>query len=171
MTDILAPTPGGLLEVVYLGGCTLQGNKAGNRWILKDALDTISSEKGVDAVELARRVSSAFGKKGTGGRVIGGVYRAKGEQDGDSLKSLNFGTLQFIGRSSSPLIPAFEAADVNARETEYTSKAERAAKAEPVFMRDMNRTLETLRKMPYRQALSCIDAISAELRRQVLTRG
>jgi hypothetical protein len=170
MSDILEPTPEGLLEVVFLGACTLSGGKPGNLWILSETLDKVDPNDSVDPVEIVRRVASAYGKKSTGGRVIGGLYRVKGETEGERVTRMSFGTLQFIGRSTNPLVAAFEASDSQARDDERRARAERAAKSDPTIMRDMQRTVEVLRKLPVRHALAVCDAIRAELARQVLAR-
>jgi hypothetical protein len=156
-------------EMIYLGACTLADGKQGARWISKEAFDETADEKQVDAIELVRRVSSAFGKKTATGRSIGGIYSTKGTIENKIVKTANFGSdLKIVGRCEHPLIMAFEADDWNAREADRSRKASNAIKNDPLITRELNNTVMKLRKLPVRQRLTVIDAIRSELLNRAL---
>jgi hypothetical protein len=96
-----------------------------------------------------KRVAAWYAKKADTTRTIGGLYEIKCARDGERC-SMWFGTARYMGQSSHPLIPAFQAADSLARNAEYVRKNEKKA-SEPVYMRDMERTLEALKALPFRR--------------------
>lgn len=156
-------------EMIYLGACTLADGKQGARWISKEAFDETADEKQVDAIELVRRVSSAFGKKTGTARSIGAIYTTTGTIENEIVKQANFGSnLKFVGRCEHPLIMAFEADDWNAREVDRSRKAANVVKNDPLITRDLNNTIARLRKLPTRQRLTVIDAIRSELLNRAL---
>jgi hypothetical protein len=162
MTNILGDLPEGHELFVFLGTAMNSKNKPCSLWITAAQLDAASPE-GYDAVRVA---AAWYAKKGDTTGVVGGLYSIKAERDGERC-SMWFGTKRYSGMSSHSLIAAFQAADDTARDAEYRLKNERKAK-EPVYMRDMERTVEALRKLPRRQALDIVHAIGIELRRRVL---
>jgi hypothetical protein len=164
VTDILDATPEGQVDIVYLGD--YMSDKLRTRWMPLAALEQL----GAGEYDAARRVASLYTKKGTSGRVIGGIYTAKATLEGDTLKQVWFGTLKYSGQCAHPLVKAFEADSILAREAESAKRAENAAKASPAIMRDLDRTVAALRAVPLGQALKMCDAIKAELTRQVLSR-
>jgi hypothetical protein len=150
------------IEIVYLGECLLAGNKPGARWILKSTLDKIEPGEG-DPVELARRVSSPFGKKTATGRVIGGVYQTQGTLEGEIVTQARFGLLKFAGQTDHFVISAFEAQSILAKASVQKAKAERFAKDNPTILGELEATAEKLKGLPYRERVRAVDAIRSAL--------
>jgi hypothetical protein len=146
------------MEVVYLGRAILQGNKPGTRWILKSTLDATQADE-----SSVRRVASIFSGKAKALWSPGSVYQTRATSEGDSLNSMSFSHLKFVGRSDHPTVPAFEAAEINMASADRARKAERDVKANPVILRELNQTAAMLRKMPFRQRMAAVDAIRSEL--------
>lgn len=164
MTDILDATPEGQIEMVYLGTATGNDGKSRALWAMADEFEGLEPA----AYNAAREAALWYPKKGDTARTIGGRYRLKAELKEDGRPgSVWFGTARYIGQSAHPLVAAFQADDTRARDAEYRAKNEKKAK-EPVYMRDLERTLETLKALPRRQALDIADAIHIELRRRIL---
>lgn len=161
MTDILDTAEGEEL-FVYLGTRKDAKGKASALWIEAAELDK-AEPTDFDAVTRAAKWYTA---KADTKRNIGGVYSIKCERDGERC-SMWFGTAKYSGQSAHPLIGAFQAQDAQTRDLEYREKNERKAQ-EPVYMRDMERTVEALKRLPRRQALDVVNAIGIELRRRVL---
>jgi hypothetical protein len=160
--DILSPEEG-KAEMVYLGTAMATDGKARALWIDADVFEAMEPT----AYNAAREAALWYPAKSDTKRTIGGRYELKAVFRGDR-RSVWFGTARYIGQSAHPLIAAFQADDTRTRDAEYRAKNERKAK-EPVFMRDMERTLETLKALPKRQALDIADAIHIELRRAILS--
>lgn len=121
------------ISVVYIGPCRIKGGAAGAVWIPEHVLDAFGE---ID-VEAARAAGSPFTSKGSPKSVIGGIYSAKGVIEDSHVMRLNFGTLKFEKRSTSPLIPAFE---IMARAHEVQQRREsmeKKAKAAPAVMREI----------------------------------
>jgi hypothetical protein len=148
--------------MIYLGTATASDGKARALWIDADAFEAMEPA----AYNAAREAALWYPAKSDTKRTIGGRYELKAETKGER-RSVWFGTARYIGQSAHPLIAAFQADDTRARDAEYRAKNEKRAK-EPVYMRDMERTLETLKALPRRQALDIADAIHIELRRRIL---
>lgn len=164
MTDILSGPEEGKVEMVYLGAAMATDGKPRALWIDADALEAFegSNYSGV------REAALWYPAKSDTKRTIGGRYELKAEFKEEGNRSVWFGTARYIGQSAHPTIAAFQADDVRARDQEYRNKNEKKAKGDAVFMRDMERTLEALAKLPRRQALDIADAIHIELRRRIL---
>jgi hypothetical protein len=164
MTDILdTQTAEGTELFVFLGTVQASDKKPRALWISAAELDAA----GPADFDKVRQAAGWYQKKSDTVRTIGGLYEIKCERDGDKC-SMYFGTALYKGHSSHSLIAAFQALDVQARDMEYRAKNERKA-SEPVFMRDMERTLERLKGMPRRQALDVANAIAIELRNRILS--
>jgi hypothetical protein len=163
MTDILDTPAEGHEMFVYLGSATDAKGKAHSLWISAAELDNA----GPGDFEAARRAAGWYNAKGDSHRPIGGLYSIKCERGEGGRCTMWFGTSKYSGQSAHPLIAVFQAADATARDMAYRAKNEKKAK-EPVYMRDMERTLDTLKALPRRQALDVADAIHAELRRRIL---
>lgn len=166
MTDILDATPEGQIEMVYLGTATGSDGKARALWIMADTFDALEPA----AYNAAREAALWYPKKPDTARTIGGRYHLKADMTEEGKPgAVYFGSARYIGQSGHPLVAAFQADDSRARDADYRRKNEAKAK-EPVYMRDLARTLETLRALPKRQALDIADAIHIELRKQILSK-
>lgn len=165
MVDILDNGPDGNELFVYLGTTKGAKGKTFALWISAAELDSQATGADFDAVRRAALWYTAKGE--VKASTIGGLYAMKCERSDDGKTSIWFGTKQFKGLSPHPLVPAFQAADALVRDMEYREKNERKA-SEPVYMRDMERTVEALKGLPRRQALDIVNAIGIELRRRVL---
>lgn len=162
MTDILDAPAEGHEQFVYLGSAADAKGKAYSLWISAAELD----KAGPGDYEAVRRAAGWYSAKGDAHRPIGGLYSIKCQREGERC-TMWFGTAKYSGQSAHPLIAVFQAKDAEARDMTYRAKNEKKAK-EPVYMRDMERTLDTLKALPRRQALDVADAIHAELRRRIL---
>lgn len=168
MTDILSEGTEGERECVYLGTITDSKNKTHAMFILAEALDGIDASDD-DAPRQVKLLAGWYpGKRGTG-RTIGGRYLTKCTVADGKMQTVWFDSLRYVGQHASPLVAVFQADAITEKDREYRQKNERKAQ-EPVFMRDMERTVEALRALPKRQALDIVHAISVELRRQVLAK-
>lgn len=157
------------IEMIYIGACTLANGKQGARWISKEAFDECADEKQVDAMDLVKRVSSAYAKDTAKLRSIGTIYRTKGTIENKIVKTAQFGTtMRFVGRCDHPLIQAFEAEDFAAKEVERTRRASTHVKNDPLIMRDMQNAVARIRQLPMRQRVAIVDAIRSELLNRVL---
>jgi hypothetical protein len=168
MTDILDTATDEQTEMVYLGVTADAKGKQYALWIVASVLEGLEPA----AYNAAREKALWYGKKGDTTRTIGGRYLFKTQgrkEDGTTPVSVWFGTARYIGQDAHPLIAAFQADDTQARDMEYRRKNERKA-SEPVYMRDMERTVEALRALPRRQALDIANAIHIELRNRILAK-
>jgi hypothetical protein len=164
MTDILDTPPEGHEMFVYLGSATDAKGKAHSLWISAAELDNEATAADYEAV---RRAAGWYSSKGDSHRPIGGLYSIKCQRGEEGRCTMWFGTAKYSGQSAHPLIAVFQAKDAEARDMAYRAKNERKAK-EPVYMRDMERTVEALRALPRRQALDVANAIAMELRNRIL---
>jgi hypothetical protein len=162
------------IEIVYLGGCILQGGKVGAKWItqslFQQCVEQHASSGGDLDLGLKRdlvlRMSSPFGGKTATRRTVGGVYRTKGEvAENGALQTAHFGdsSMTFVEKLLHPVIALFEAASWQEQQKAKRLKAERAVKGKTFVQRELDHTLRWLKTFPPSQRRAIADALVSQL--------